>query len=145
MDLKTTNDLLNWHVLEIIELLDGGNNLYDLGGTAWRNFLMTEISSTTPNEWILLTIVVNFMAKSSIDSPSFMRIALNSLFKVCIFSSLTRSTPSCIICSVSHGVLLCQHEKDVLRDYLVDYGKSHPVLTLLNVTMLDGVSHVVCL
>ena len=55
----------------------------NLGGTAQRNFLTTEISSTlSSNKQMSLTIVVNFIAKSSIDSPSFMQIASNSLFRL---------------------------------------------------------------
>ncbi|XP_047315864.1 uncharacterized mitochondrial protein AtMg00810-like [Impatiens glandulifera] len=47
---------------------------------------------------------VNFMAKSSTDSPFFIRIASNCVFKL-------------------GGILLSHHEKDVLRECLIDGGK----------------------
>ena len=95
--LSTTNDLFNWHILEVTKLLIELTICMNLGGTTQRNFLTIEISSTlSPNKQMLLTIFVNFMTNSSIESLSFMRITLNSLFKVNTFASLTRSIPQAL-------------------------------------------------
>ena len=82
MDFKTANDLLNQHIFEAAELLNRGNNLYE----SWGNN-SKELLEDGDLIYLVAQQVVNFMAKSSIDSPPFMRIALNSLFKVCTFDS----------------------------------------------------------
>ena len=83
---SSTNMFLSWsnYSMEVTSCMNHGR-------TTQRNFLTTEMSSTLPpNEQMPMTIVVKFMEKSFIGSSSFIQIALNSLFKICTFTSLTR-------------------------------------------------------